>query len=146
MLAVGDVTGRIVFWHGIRKALDAAVGAEAEPVLPQATVHWHAEPVCCLQFSTDGTYMLSGGAGRDVFVGWADSALRAATIRQLPQAAIHIDHQCSVIINHAATFAAPQLRASTQLRATYVASRRPRGCAGGVGCLQRPPNVPTPSG
>lgn len=69
VLAVGDVTGRIVFWHGIREAVDA-VESGAEPALPQATVHWHAEPVCCLEFSPDGTYMLSGMLGRAMLAGW----------------------------------------------------------------------------
>ena len=75
VLAVGDITGRILLWHGIRGAMKArsagsiannaqgnAGGGAAEPRLPQATVHWHAEPVRCLAFTADGTYLLSGGA------------------------------------------------------------------------------------
>ncbi|KAL4433604.1 hypothetical protein ABPG75_000045 [Micractinium tetrahymenae] len=81
VLAVGDVTGRIVFWHGIRAAVDA-VEAGAEPALPQATVHWHAEPVCCLEFSPDGTYMLSGGH-EGVLVVWDVSSGRRAYLPRL---------------------------------------------------------------
>lgn len=72
---MGDATGRIVLWHGVRSAVEArvAAGAGANPTaepgdasaghnVSRATVHWHAEPVRCLAFSADGTYLLSGAS------------------------------------------------------------------------------------
>lgn len=73
---MGDVTGRIVLWHGVGAALRSRLAAgRAQPAtdlaeatselkLARTTVHWHAEPVCCLAFSGDGTYLLSGGQRR----------------------------------------------------------------------------------
>lgn len=72
MLAVGDATGRILLWHGVLAALTSGqpvgINSElecsevhaAEQIRTQATVHWHAEPVCCMAFSPDGAYLLSG--------------------------------------------------------------------------------------
>ncbi|KAL4450611.1 hypothetical protein ABPG77_000967 [Micractinium sp. CCAP 211/92] len=88
VLAVGDVTGRIVFWHGIREAVDA-VESGGEPALPQATVHWHAEPVCCLEFSPDGTFMLSGGH-EGVLVVWDVSSGRRAYLPRLGSCLLNI--------------------------------------------------------
>lgn len=48
-----------MLWRGVHQAALAA-DSGAEPHLPQTTVHWHAEPVRCLEFSSDGTYLLSG--------------------------------------------------------------------------------------
>lgn len=94
ILAVGDVTGRIVLWHGARAAVEARAasrgaaeaagsGADADAAaaamhVSRATVHWHAEPVRCLSFSADGTYLLSGAitlrSRAWQFVGWRFAA------------------------------------------------------------------------
>ena len=109
---MGDATGRIVFWHGVRDALQrrpqhdgsgsaaAAAGAAdaageamqpqpqpqpdpAEgPKLSQATVHWHAEAVCCLAFSPDDAYLLSGGH-EGVLVVWDISSGRRTYLPRL---------------------------------------------------------------
>jgi NET1-associated nuclear protein 1 (U3 small nucleolar RNA-associated protein 17) len=65
ILAAGDVSGRIVIWHGFQKALPAggassnSAGGGAAPAC--TTVHWHAQAVGCLAFSPDGAHLLSGG-------------------------------------------------------------------------------------
>ena len=106
ILAVGDATGRIVFWHGARDALQrrpqhdgssSAAGGAADaagaamqpqpepaegPKLSQATVHWHAEAVCCLAFSPDDAYLLSGGH-EGVLVVWDISSGRRTYLPRL---------------------------------------------------------------
>lgn len=60
-MAAGDVTGRVLIWHGVEAAVArAAAGGQAE-ALGCTTVHWHAHPVRCLAFSLDSSYLLSGG-------------------------------------------------------------------------------------
>ena len=67
-VAAGDVTGRIIIWHGLRTAL-ADVEAGREPrALYCTSLHWHSQAVACLSFSLDSIYLLSGG-GEAVLVG-----------------------------------------------------------------------------
>ena len=73
-LATGDATGRIRVYPTFPAAVTATAASKAGPQalssgadqgpadnLPCTTWHWHAHPVRCLCFSTDGTYLLSGG-------------------------------------------------------------------------------------
>lgn len=80
-IAGGDVSGRIHLWNGFGAALAAAAGASSggandqpgqlrqsgkkrdirDANLAKETLHWHAAAVTSLAFSTDGTYLLSGG-------------------------------------------------------------------------------------
>ena len=80
-MAAGDVSGRIHLWNAFGAALAAAAGASpgsasTQPGQPgqtgkkrdirdanlaKETLHWHAAAVNSLAFSTDGTYLLSGG-------------------------------------------------------------------------------------
>ncbi len=65
VVAAGDVSGRILLWHGFMEAL-------AKGKVPAvSTVHWHAHPVGCVAFSADSTFMLSGGQ-EGVLVSCAD--------------------------------------------------------------------------
>lgn len=69
---MGDATGRILLWRGVHTGLQAcgAPGSEvddkdapaAEQLRARATVHWHAEPVCCMAFSPDDAYLLTGAS------------------------------------------------------------------------------------
>ena len=77
-LAAGDVTGRVLIWHGIHTAVAAmghdgaaaATGAAGSGAHIQVTtLHWHAGPVACVSWSPDGTRLLSGG-GESVLVLW----------------------------------------------------------------------------
>ncbi|CAL5220765.1 g2829 [Coccomyxa viridis] len=80
-IAAGDVSGRIHIWNGFGSAVAAAAGASSggasdqpgqpgqagrkrdvrDANLAKETLHWHAAAVSSLAFSTDGTYLLSGG-------------------------------------------------------------------------------------
>lgn len=78
VLAVGDATGRILLWRGVLAALESrlSVGTTGEPgcsevdaaeqISARATVHWHAEPVCCMAFSPDDAFLLSGAVAQAV--------------------------------------------------------------------------------
>lgn len=56
-VAVGDTRGRIVLWQGL-----GTHKADAEPVKPvRTTLHWHAHGVSALAFTSEGSYLLSGG-------------------------------------------------------------------------------------
>ena len=86
-VAAGDSTGRVLFWHGFAAATAAVAaagaiagrGGEQEgaaghgggpgDALPCTTLHWHAQAVGCLSFTSDGAYLLSGGA-ESVLVLW----------------------------------------------------------------------------
>ena len=88
-VAGGDITGRVIIWHGIAAALasqrgqhsqgeSAAAGAgspvpvgglTAQVQVQVSTLHWHAGPVSCLAWSPDGSRLLSGG-GEHVLVLW----------------------------------------------------------------------------
>jgi hypothetical protein len=64
-LAGGDVSGRIVLWRNVKRAVaDAANPSTKQAVAPAvvaaATVHWHAGPLTSLSFSADSMYLLSG--------------------------------------------------------------------------------------
>lgn len=60
-IAAGDVSGRILLWHGLRTALaELQAGREARP-MGCSTMHWHSYPVACLNFTLDSAYLLSGG-------------------------------------------------------------------------------------
>lgn len=73
VLAAGDASGRIMLWHNFADHLVAAQQqqqaarkeqqAQQEALLPppRATWHWHAHAVRCLVFSSDSTYLMSGG-------------------------------------------------------------------------------------
>jgi NET1-associated nuclear protein 1 (U3 small nucleolar RNA-associated protein 17) len=74
VLAAGDASGRIMLWHNFADHLVAAQQqqqaarkeqqqAQPEALLPppRATWHWHAHAVRCLVFSSDSTYLMSGG-------------------------------------------------------------------------------------
>lgn len=79
-VAAGDVTGRILIWHGVGPAVAAAADAssdeqqqqsqqqgqqdDAATAAPQpvlTTMHWHAHAVRALAFSLDSQRLLSGG-------------------------------------------------------------------------------------
>ena len=65
MVAAGDATGRVVFWHGVQSAIQQTVdGAEQVAAdssgVSQTTVHWHAEALCCLAFSANDAFLLTG--------------------------------------------------------------------------------------
>ena len=65
MVAAGDATGRVVFWHGVQSAIQQTVyGAEQVAAdssgVSQTTMHWHAEALCCLAFSANDAFLLTG--------------------------------------------------------------------------------------
>ena len=61
-----------MLWHGVLAALQPRLSAgldgelgrsevdATEQLRARATVHWHAEPVCCMAFSPDDAFLLSG--------------------------------------------------------------------------------------
>ncbi|KAF9432034.1 hypothetical protein BGZ76_011388 [Entomortierella beljakovae] len=51
-IATGDERGRITLWYCFGKNVDRPV---------TTTMHWHAHQVAALNFTSDGTYLLSGG-------------------------------------------------------------------------------------
>ncbi|KAF8951132.1 hypothetical protein BGZ52_000113, partial [Haplosporangium bisporale] len=59
-IATGDEIGRITLWYCFGKNVDRPV---------TTTLHWHAHKVAALNFTTDGTYLLSGGE-ESVLVIW----------------------------------------------------------------------------
>ena len=59
--AAGDASGRLLIWHGFGAAVARSGAGESPGDLPCTTVHWHAHPVGALAFSSDGSYLLSGG-------------------------------------------------------------------------------------
>ncbi|KAL4200523.1 hypothetical protein AMTRI_Chr02g253980 [Amborella trichopoda] len=85
IVAGGDITGRILIWRGFGKrrfakqSLTSRRDVENEEERPGvrgnddaescATWHWHSTEVKFLSFSSDGTYLYSGG-GEGVLVAW----------------------------------------------------------------------------
>lgn len=72
--AAGDVTGRVLIWHGLREQLDnpseASTGVKGiSPSVACTTLHWHASAVGTLLFSIDGAHLYSGGQ-EGVLVQW----------------------------------------------------------------------------
>ncbi|KAF9086715.1 hypothetical protein BGX23_008634 [Mortierella sp. AD031] len=59
-IATGDERGRITLWYCFGKNVDRPV---------TTTLHWHAHKVAALTFTSDGTYLLSGGE-ESVLVIW----------------------------------------------------------------------------
>jgi len=64
--AAGDVSGRIVLWHGLRQQLNSpsepqsgSKGISAN--VASTTLHWHPSSVTTLRFSSDGAHLYSGG-------------------------------------------------------------------------------------
>ena len=70
-VAAGDATGRILLWRSVAAAVFATAGSsDVQPkLLPQTTVHWHANAVRALSFSLDSHTLLSGGL-EGVVVSW----------------------------------------------------------------------------
>ncbi|KAJ3048263.1 hypothetical protein HK097_010731, partial [Rhizophlyctis rosea] len=62
-VAVGEKTGKITSWY----CLGTDEKSQKNPV--KSSVHWHANQVNALAFTSDGTYMLSGGE-ESVLVIW----------------------------------------------------------------------------
>jgi NET1-associated nuclear protein 1 (U3 small nucleolar RNA-associated protein 17) len=56
-IATGDVNGKIVLWYFMEKTHEHDNGAK--PI--STTLHWHAHKVLALEFTADGSYLLSGG-------------------------------------------------------------------------------------
>lgn len=54
-IVMGDVLGRIVMWY----CLDSSVSNEQ--LMPQRTLHWHANEVTDLAFCNEAQYLVSGG-------------------------------------------------------------------------------------
>ncbi|KAI3434503.1 hypothetical protein D9Q98_002578 [Chlorella vulgaris] len=99
-LAVGDATGRIVVWHGIRAAVQlglpapgcahpAQQAAPGRPLVPNTTAHWHAGPVCCLAFTPGDTFLLSGGQ-EGVVVLWDIPSARRTYLPRLGSSLCHL--------------------------------------------------------
>ncbi|KAG0242251.1 hypothetical protein BGX31_000413 [Mortierella sp. GBA43] len=59
-IATGDERGRITLWYCFGKNVDRPV---------TTTMHWHAHKVSAMTFTSDGTYLLSGGE-ESVLVLW----------------------------------------------------------------------------
>ena len=96
IVAAGDITGRIILWDGLsasqpvpesvstrddvvdhvvrvvqerRSAACEQISMKRQKSLLCSTLHWHAQPVRCLCFTADGSYLLSGGM-ESVLVFW----------------------------------------------------------------------------
>lgn len=70
--ATGEQNGKIKIWHCLELAHDhsPARGDNAwEPVAVTTTLHWHAHAVAALQYTPDGSQLLSGGE-ESVLVLW----------------------------------------------------------------------------
>ena len=96
-VAAGDSTGRILTWHGFAQAVefgkdlavnDASKTAENSEI-PCTTYHWHAQAVGCLLFSTDGSYLLSGGK-ESVLVLWQLESGKKSYLPRLGGELIHM--------------------------------------------------------
>lgn len=98
---MGDATGRILLWRGVQAGLlaraasgnevDGADEPAAEQLRARATVHWHAEPVCCMAFSPDDAYLLSGVSGITgvADLPWSCWSLAVSNVRTLAAAGGH---------------------------------------------------------
>ena len=60
-IAAGDVSGRILIWHGLKAAMSDRQAGRPLPTMACSTHHWHPHQVCSLSFSLDSAYLLSGG-------------------------------------------------------------------------------------
>jgi NET1-associated nuclear protein 1 (U3 small nucleolar RNA-associated protein 17) len=143
-LAVGDATGRILLWRGVHAALLArASGQEvddmdqpaAEQLRARATVHWHAEPVCCMAFSPDDAYLLSGGH-EGVLVIWDLSSGRRTYLPRLGTCLRHIS-PCSADPSRVAVSLSDNLVRMVDLAAMQVCSSIRGVCSA--------PAAPTPA-
>jgi len=67
-VAAGDVTGRILLWTNFFNMEDFNED-EQQAAAACSTYHWHSDIVRSLQFSADGSYLLSGGV-EGVLVQW----------------------------------------------------------------------------
>ncbi|KAF9923543.1 WD repeat-containing protein 75 [Linnemannia zychae] len=59
-IAVGDANGRITLWYCFGKNVDRPI---------TTSMHWHSHRVAAMAFTSDGTYLLSGGE-ESVLVIW----------------------------------------------------------------------------
>ncbi|KAF9173385.1 hypothetical protein BGX21_002483 [Mortierella sp. AD011] len=78
-IATGDERGRITLWYCFGKNVDRPV---------TTTMHWHAHQVAALTFTSDGTYLLSGGE-ESVLVIWQ---LQTGFKQFLPRLGSEIKH------------------------------------------------------
>lgn len=78
-IATGDERGRITLWYCFGKNVDRPV---------TTTMHWHAHQVAALAFTSDGTYLLSGGE-ESVLVIWQ---LQTGFKQFLPRLGSEIKH------------------------------------------------------
>ncbi|KAI1317106.1 hypothetical protein EDD11_008993 [Mortierella claussenii] len=78
-IATGDERGRITLWYCFGKNVDRPV---------TTTLHWHAHQVAALTFTTDGSYLLSGGE-ESVLVIWQ---LQTGHKQFLPRLGSEIKH------------------------------------------------------
>lgn len=78
-IATGDERGRITLWYCFGKNVDRPV---------TTTMHWHAHKVAAMRFTSDGTYLLSGGE-ESVLVIWQ---LQTGHKQFLPRLGSEIKH------------------------------------------------------
>ncbi|WFD31322.1 NET1-associated nuclear protein 1 [Malassezia sp. CBS 17886] len=70
--ATGEANGKIKIWYCLESAgdgTDAHDGAQHMPVRATTTLHWHAHGVGALEYTPDGSQLLSGGE-EGVLVVW----------------------------------------------------------------------------
>ncbi|KAF4323146.1 hypothetical protein BBO99_00002680 [Phytophthora kernoviae] len=75
--SIGDAQGQIFRYHQQGKNEDAIASA--------AKMHWHSHAVHCIQYSSDGQFLLSGGE-ECVLVSWHLETGRRAYLPRLPAA------------------------------------------------------------
>lgn len=75
--SIGDSIGQIYRYHQLQTADDAAPSA--------AMMHWHSHAVHCIQYSSNGQFLLSGGE-ECVLVSWHLESGRRAYLPRLPAA------------------------------------------------------------
>ena len=63
-LAYGSTIGRVYIWHSFTSGVENIT-----------RVHWHAHAVICMSFSSDGTYLMTGGE-ESVLVVWQIETLK----------------------------------------------------------------------
>ncbi|KAF9351527.1 WD repeat-containing protein 75 [Mortierella sp. NVP85] len=78
-IATGDERGRITLWYCFGKNVERPV---------TTTMHWHAHKVAAMSFTSDGTYLLSGGE-ESVLVLWQ---LQTGHKQFLPRLGSEIKH------------------------------------------------------